>query len=110
MIRSMTGFATAEKCSRLGLFSVEIKTLNNKFLDTSYRLPNNLVLFDDRVKALVKGKLKRGKVYLNLVHEAGEGDLARITINEELAKSYSDKLKKLKKKIKIDDQIGRAHV
>ena len=105
MIQSMTGFGKAEKKSKLGLFVAELRTLNHKFLEITYKLPNSLSIFDDKVKDLVKSKIKRGKVYLNLVHEALEEESSNIVIDEKLAKTYWNKLKKLKKNLKAKDTI-----
>ena len=64
MIRSMTGFGRDEVKSKFGLFVAEIRTLNHKFLEITPKLPNSLVIFDDKVKNLIKGNIKRGKIYL----------------------------------------------
>lgn len=110
MISSMTGFGKAQVRSRSGLFTAEIKTLNHKFLEVAFKLPNSLAIFDDRVKTLVKNKIKRGKIYLNLVHEAAGEAAGNIFIDEGLAESYSSRLKKLKKKLNIKDPIKLADV
>ena len=98
MIKSMTGFGRGELQSKFGLFIVEIKTLNHKFLEVTPKLPNSLAIFDDRVKALVKNKIKIGKIYLNLIHETSQEVGGNVFIDEKLAKNYSSKLKKLKEK------------
>ncbi|MGB2706275.1 MAG: YicC/YloC family endoribonuclease [Candidatus Omnitrophota bacterium] len=110
MIKSMTGFGRTETRTKLGLFAVEIRTLNHKFLEITPKLPNSLVIFDDKVKNLVKNKIKRGKVYLNLIHESTEEASAHLYIDEKLAKSYVSKLKKLKRQLGIEDQIRLAEI
>ena len=70
MIKSMTGFARAESRTAFGIFATEVKTLNHRFLEITAKLPNSLGTFDDKAKNLVKSKIKRGKVYLSLIHEA----------------------------------------
>ena len=101
MIKSMTGFGKGERGGRYGCFEAEIKTLNHKFLDITAKLPNSLAIFDDKIKNLIKNKIKRGKVYFNLVHETGEDADTNILIDKKLAESYSNKLKKLKKQLKL---------
>jgi len=110
MIRSMTGFAKAEKRNKVGLFTAEIRTLNHKFLDITCKLPNSLAVFDDRVKNLIKTKIKRGKVYLNFIHETLSGDVNNIFIDEKLAIHYANKLKHLRKKLKIDEPLRLSDV
>ena len=106
MIQSMTGFARAEKRAKFGIFIVEIKTLNHKSLDITYRMPNGLAIFDERVKDLIRDKIRRGKVYLNILHESAESDTSHIVINEKLAKQYATKLKRLKKTLNLGDSVN----
>ncbi|UCD55207.1 MAG: YicC family protein [Candidatus Omnitrophota bacterium] len=110
MIRSMTGFGKGEVRGRFGFFGAEIKTINHKFLEITFKLPNSLAIFDDKVKALIKNRIKRGKVYLNLVHETAEGNTGNIFIDENLARNYSSRLKRLKKKLNIKDPVKIADI
>ncbi len=110
MTRSMTGFGKGEVQTRFGFFSAEIKTLNHKFLEITFKLPNSLAIFDDKVKTLVKNRIKRGKIYLNLIHETPEGGTGNIFIDENLARSYSSGLKRLRKKLNIKDPIRLADI
>ncbi|MCQ9206913.1 MAG: YicC family protein [Omnitrophica bacterium] len=106
-IRSMTGFGRGEfKTKAAGFFIAEIKTLNHKFLEVTPKLPNGLAMFDDKIKTLVKHSIKRGKVYLNLVHDTTKQGASNILIDEKLAKNYCNKLKKLSKKLNIDSSIS----
>jgi len=110
MIKSMTGFARGEIRTKHGVFTVEIRTLNQKFLEMTYKLPNSLSLFDDRVKDLIKNRIKRGKLYLNLAHESPGETGSSIVVDENLAKSYFSRLKKLKKSMGMTDPIKLADV
>jgi len=110
MIKSMTGFGRSESRSSYGLFVSEIRTLNHKFLEITYKLPNSLNVFDDKVKDLVKNKIKRGKVYLNLIHEGPQEAGSHIIMDEDLAASYFKKLKKLKKKLNMEDPIRLSDI
>lgn len=63
MIKSMTGFGSATASSaELGEVSVEIRSLNNRFLDFSVRLPRELNSIEPRIREDIKKKLRRGKV------------------------------------------------
>jgi len=110
MIKSMTGFGRAEIRAKFGIFAAEIRTVNHKFLEITYKLPNGLAIFDDKVKNFVKSKIKRGKVYLNLIQEVSPGGAAKIDIDEALAKNYANKLKKLRKELKIEDPVKLADI
>ncbi len=110
MIKSMTGFGRAEIRTGFGLFGAEIRTLNHKFLEVTPKLPNSLVIFDDKVKNIVKNKIKRGKVYINFIHETTTETSANICIDEKLAGDYLGKLKKLQRELGIKDQIKLAEI
>ena len=110
MIKSMTGFGRAESQTKYGLFTSEVRTLNHKFLEITFKLPNSLSRFDEKVKNLIKDKVKRGKVYLNLTHDTIDQAGGNILIDESLAKSYFNKLKKLKRKLNITDPLKIADV
>jgi len=110
MIKSMTGFAKGEVKTKKGVFTSEIRSLNHKFLEITYKLPNSFAIFDDRVKALVKNKLKRGKIYLNFSYEAGDSDSGNVFVDEALAKSYASKLIKLRKRLNLDGKIKLSDV
>jgi len=110
MIRSMTGYGRAEAKTKFGLFIAETKTLNHKFLEITPKLPNSLAVFDDKVKNLIKHKVKRGKVYFNLVHDVTKEGASTMVIDETLAKNYTNKLKKLGKRLDIKDTLKLSDV
>jgi len=105
MIKSMTGFGKAELKTPLGIFTAEIKTLNHKFLEITPKFSNSMAVFDDRVKSILKHKIKRGKVYLNLAHDAASQGADNILINGKLAKSYCTKLKRLKRNLNLSGTV-----
>jgi len=110
MIKSMTGFGRAAARGRFGLFAAEIRTLNHKFLEVTPKLPNSLGVFDDKVKSIVKSRIKRGKVYINFVHETAAGTNSNVCVNEKLAGTYLGKLEKLRRQLGIEDRIKLAEI
>ncbi len=105
MIHSMTGFGRGRSRGAFGVFTAELKTLNHKFLEITYKLPNSLAIFDDRVKELINKSVARGKVYLNLTHEETGEASALAYIDHKIASSYYKKLKKLKKELSAEGEI-----
>ena len=90
MIRSMTGYGCA-KGSAAGLpLNVEIRSVNNRYLDLNVKLPKGFLFAEERVKSLVQEQVSRGKldVFINL--EGAGGEQTRIRVNEALAASYRD--------------------
>src|SRR5512133_13156 len=88
-VYSMTGYASAQQsapqaaasqeakgaaASRLG---IEIRSVNSRFLDLSFRLSEELRQHEPALRELIAGKLKRGKVEVRAALETGAGDLLR---------------------------------
>ena len=61
MIKSMTGYGRAVETVNGREFTVEIRSVNNRYLDCSVRLPRNLAVCEDAVKQAVKASISRGK-------------------------------------------------
>jgi len=103
MIESMTGFGAASIVTDNWQIKCEIRTLNSKFLDLSYKLPKELSEFELEIKNLLTNELKRGKVALSIEINDQKG-LAdqNLEINEELFDAYFAQLKKMAEKVGAD--------
>ena len=95
MIKSMTGYGTAQLENDSLSISVEVKSLNSKYLDTVIKLPK--VFFDKEieVKKIAAEKLERGKIAVIINYDRKDSEVGRITFNEKLLKSYYQKVKKI---------------
>ena len=91
----MTGYGIAQLENDTLSISVEIKSLNSKYLDTVIKLPK--VFFDKEVevKKIVTEKLDRGKIAVNINYERLDVEMARISFNKKLIKSYHEELKEI---------------
>ena len=95
MIKSMTGYGSAKMSMDELEISVEIKSVNNRYLDTSVRIPRNYIFAEDTIRSAVSKHITRGKVDVFVTIDSfGAGDIA-ISINELLAEEYVKALKKL---------------
>ena len=95
MITSMTGFGSAEKISEKYSLNVEIKTVNNKFFDASFRLPRAFLKWEMEIKALLEKELGRGKINLGVHFELKNVEQPPIQINQELFDAYYKRLEQL---------------
>lgn len=101
----MTGFGAGKSKINFGTITVEIKTLNYRYLEISTRIPESIQSFEKKIKNLIHKKIKRGRVVLSLnIGNDNENDFG-IKINKNVASKYCAALKKLKKEFKIGDQI-----
>lgn len=88
MIKSMTGYGLAGVENDKFIISVEVKTLNSKFLDLSIRSPKQFSDKEFEIRNLVTKILDRGKVNLVIDFTNKEGAELPVSINEELFRSY----------------------
>jgi len=104
MLHSMTGFGSAKVCSKFGYFLIEIQSLNSRFCDIVVKLPGELSMFEIRLRKLIEKKLARGRISFFLKWTKSD-DFQLPHINKTLAKIYSDRLKLLKKELKLTGEI-----
>lgn len=99
-MQSMTGFGYAEGEGALGFYRVYVKSLNHRFLEVSLRLPRELTLWEERVNALVRQSISRGKVELRVDFEPREAAFT-FEVNIALARSYFLALQKLSEALSL---------
>jgi len=102
MIKSMTGYGSAEGTSGNLALTIELRAVNNRYLDVSVRMPRLYLFTEDALKKRVGSVVSRGKVdvFVN-VDMAGEQDV-EITVNEALAGAYIKALDTLSKRFSLD--------
>lgn len=105
MITSMTGFGRGEHSSSGYQVTVEIKTLNSRYLDISVRMPQSIQDKEIKLKESVQKELSRGKVNLNINVDRTKSAGPDIKLNEDLVKSYSSILRSLRSVGNIDEPV-----
>ena len=95
MVKSMTGYGRGDQSFEGLQVTVELRAVNNRYLDCTVKMPRAYIFAEDAMKAKVQSAVGRGKVdvFVTMVHSGGD-DMV-VTVNEELAKSYLDALKRL---------------
>lgn len=110
MIKSMTGYGSAQAVGCGKRFSVEIKSVNHRYSDINVKVPRNYGYLDEAVRKTVSGFIARGKVDVYIGIEAIEGDLGDVTLNIEMAKGYFEALSKMAEELKIKEKVGISHL
>lgn len=87
---SMTGYGSAKGSVEGQEITVELKSVNNRYLDCSVRLPRNFLLAEDTVKQAVSAGVSRGKVDVFVSAQASQDSGTVVSVNEELARGYRD--------------------
>ncbi len=110
MLRSMTGFGRGETAAKNGKIQVEIRTVNHRFFEVSSRLPENFQIFEDKLRAEVAKKVKRGKINLSAVYDNPRNSGPKLIINKDLAHKYKKLLLDLKHSLKSKDEINFSQI
>lgn len=93
MIKSMTGYGSAKGTVEGLQITVELKSVNNRYLDASVRLPRSFLFAEDAVKSAVQKHISRGKVDVFVSVDASEAGEMSVKVNEALLRGYLDALK-----------------
>lgn len=110
MIKSMTGYGSAEgSCAGL-VISLELKSVNNRYLDCSVRLPRNFLFAEEIIKSEVQRHISRGKVdvFVN-VTSSGADDVV-VAVNGALAKGYADAVSQIAGALSLEDSLTAYEV
>ena len=106
MIRSMTGYGRAVHHVNGREITVEVRSVNNRYLDCNVKLPRIYSYAEDRVKQLVKEYVTRGKVdvYITVVHTAGEE--VKISLNKPVLEGYLAAMQSIAADYPVRDDVS----
>lgn len=90
MIRSMTAFARQETQADWGVLTCEIRTVNHRYLEPSFRLPETLRELENGFREHLRKALGRGKVDVGMRLQGSESADTRVVVNDRLAESLND--------------------
>ncbi len=105
MIKSMTGFGRAEVLDESHKFTIELKTVNHRYLDMSVRLPRQLGFFETAVRNYLKKYLLRGKVDVFIFYEDYSPQKVLLTYNGELVKQYLAYFRQMESEFGVENDI-----
>ena len=110
MIKSMTGYGSA-KGSVEGLeISIELKSVNNRFLDCSVRMPRSFLFAEETVKSAVQKHISRGKVDVFVTVDASQAGDTVVKVNESLLKGYVEALRHIAEEYQLADDLSTVSV
>ncbi|MFY9114741.1 MAG: YicC/YloC family endoribonuclease [Dethiobacteria bacterium] len=94
--------------SGLGL-SVELRTLNHRYLDIFFRLPREMQVWEDKFRAQIKRKISRGRVEVNIMVDGVPDDVYEIKVNEPLLIAYHEAFRKMRDSLSLKEEIRLDH-
>ena len=106
MIKSMTGYGRAVQTLNGREFTVELRSVNNRYLDCSVRLPRVLSFAEESVKQAVKASVSRGKVDVFISLSSDNADDTKITLNKGVLEGYLGAMRQMVAEYGIRDDIG----
>lgn len=105
MVKSMTGFGRCEISEGTAKMTVEMKSVNHRYLDINMKMPKKLNFFDASIRNLLKSYIQRGKVDLFITYEdTGEANYA-LKYNEQLAGEYLKYLQQMSETFGLENDV-----
>ena len=96
MVKSMTGYGRAREQRNGRDITVEVRSVNNRYLDCTVKMPRAYIFAEDAVKASVQKAVSRGKVDVFISVDSLGAEETVVSVNEPLAKAYINALARLK--------------
>jgi len=107
LIRSMTAYGRGEYSQGASAFTVELKSLNNRFRDIVLRMPRTLQALEDEIRSQISSRVRRGRVEVSIQMEtnSGEGEY-QLELNTPLARSYFRIFRELSEEFGLDERVS----
>jgi len=97
----MTGFGAGDLTTVAGRYVVEARSLNHRFLEVAVRLPRDLAPLEERIRALVQGRILRGRVEIAIIRDNYAKRVRTAKVDVDLAKAFTNALNDLKQALDL---------
>ena len=105
MIKSMTGFGRAESLENNRKFTVEMRSVNHRYLDIGIKMPKKLLMLESKVRNVLKSYMERGKVDVYISFEDYSDKETSLKYNEKLAEAYLKHLHEMGEKFSLEFDV-----
>lgn len=105
MIKSMTGFGRAEVTEENRKFTVEMKSVNHRYLDANIKMPKKLNFFESSIRSLLKKYIQRGKVDVFITYEDFSENNVCIKYNKDVAQEYMAYLNQMAEDFGMENDV-----
>lgn len=105
MIKSMTGFGRCEMTEGNRKFTVELKSVNHRYLDVAIKMPKKFNFFESSIRNVLKEYIQRGKVDVFVSFEDCSERVATVKYNKEIAAEYLGYLNQMAEEFELENDI-----
>ncbi len=105
MIKSMTGFGRGEVSTESCKVTVEMKSVNHRYLDVNMKMPKKLNFFEASIRNLLKEYIQRGKVDLFISFEDLSENSVNVTYHKEVAAEYMNFLQQMAEDFSLENDV-----
>ncbi len=105
MIRSMTGFGRGEATSALGKVSVEMKSVNHRYLDMNIKMPRKFNALEGDIRNYIKERVQRGKVDIFINYEDYSEENVNVKYNRAVAKEYMAYFSQMSEEFGLENDV-----
>ena len=106
LVKSMTGYGRAVETVNGRQFTVELRSVNNRYLDCSVKAPRMLSFAEEAVKQAVKNSISRGKVDVFITIHSENGVDATVTLNTAVVEGYLAAMEQMAQKYPVTNDIS----
>jgi len=110
MIYSMTGFGRSERSHDGTSIAIEIRSLNNRYLDLIFKAPRIFLYRENEMKEFLKKKIERGKIMLSISLQSATQNISNIRVNQDLVRQYANMLRDASKNAGLGESITLDHL
>lgn len=105
MVRSMTGYGKGIAENELCRVTIEMKSVNHRYLDLNIKLPKKILFLENNIRNIIGEKLSRGKVDLYITLNMHSDSSYNVIVNEAMAKQYFDAISHMADSVGVDNDI-----
>ena len=110
MIRSMTGYGSAKGAAAGFAITIELRSVNNRYLDLGIKLPRGFLFAESEIKNYIQKKVSRGKLDFFLTLDSVESDQTRIRVNTRLAQAYRDAITEIGQNLELPTSVSALDI
>ncbi|MDD6796842.1 MAG: YicC family protein [Clostridia bacterium] len=110
MIKSMTGFGRCEMTEETRKISVEMKSVNHRYLEAGIKMPKKLNVFEARIREVIKKYIQRGKVDVYITYEDYAENKVALKYNADVADEYMNIFDKMSRQFELRNDITIAQL